>query len=204
MVETDRSQQADNLTQAGTVLGTFAYMPPEQARGEVTHLDRRCDVFGLGAILYEILTGKPPYEGSREEVKLHAQLGFTQPALGRLETCHCGRRADRAGSVLSERHGLPIVRRTRALVAAEVAAYLAAVQERLRKAEVEVRGHRRTRGGGEGHRGGAGPRGGGEGHRGGGATGSPAGAAAGGGFWWWGLRPSGTRRGCRGRGREPS
>src|SRR5262249_18239083 len=50
-------------TQAGTVLGTPAYMAPEQARGEVDELDARCDVFGLGAMLCHILTGVPPFAG---------------------------------------------------------------------------------------------------------------------------------------------
>ncbi len=48
-------------TQVGSIMGTPAYMPPEQAKGEVDCLDERCDVFGLGSILCEILTGKPPY-----------------------------------------------------------------------------------------------------------------------------------------------
>jgi hypothetical protein len=136
VVETDRSQQADNLTQAGSVLGTYSYMPPEQARGEVGRLDKRCDVFGLGAMLCEVLTGKPPYEGSREEVRLHAQMGFTQAALERLAGCA----ADGELTALV-RYCLSVRAADRpadaGLVAAAVAAYLAAVQEHLRNAEVE-------------------------------------------------------------------
>src|SRR5262249_15694955 len=48
------------LTKPGAVMGSFAYMPPEQARGEVDRLDERSDVFSLGAILCVILTGRPP------------------------------------------------------------------------------------------------------------------------------------------------
>jgi serine/threonine-protein kinase len=56
----DGGRSPDRLTQAGQVMGTPAYMPPEQARGQIDALDERSDVFGLGAILCEILTGQPP------------------------------------------------------------------------------------------------------------------------------------------------
>ncbi|MEL6108892.1 MAG: tetratricopeptide repeat protein [Planctomycetota bacterium] len=52
-------------TQAGSIFGTPAYMPPEQARGDVDAVDQRSDVFALGAILCEILTGRPPYTAAR-------------------------------------------------------------------------------------------------------------------------------------------
>jgi serine/threonine-protein kinase len=47
----------------GKALGTPAYIPPEQAEGRLDQIDRRSDVFGLGAILYEVLTGRPPFDG---------------------------------------------------------------------------------------------------------------------------------------------
>ncbi len=50
-------------TQEGAILGTPAYMAPEQARGEIAALDERADVFALGAMLYEILCLEPPYVG---------------------------------------------------------------------------------------------------------------------------------------------
>ena len=52
-----------DLTEQGTTLGTPNYMPPEQARGHIEEVDERSDVYSLGASLYDVLTGRPPFAG---------------------------------------------------------------------------------------------------------------------------------------------
>lgn len=65
------------LTQTGIVLGTPAYMSPEQGAGERT-LDGRSDVYSLGCVLYEMLAGEPPFTGSTGQAIIAKR--FTDPA----------------------------------------------------------------------------------------------------------------------------
>jgi WD40 repeat protein/serine/threonine protein kinase len=62
----------NELTQVGSIIGTPAYMPPEQARGEI--VDERADVYSLGAILYHLLAGVSPYTSKNAQLTIASVL----------------------------------------------------------------------------------------------------------------------------------
>ena len=128
----------DLLTHAGSVLGTPAYMPPEQAIGAVHEVDRRSDVFGLGGILAAILTGRPPFVGdTAETTRVMAARGEMLGCFERLDGCE----AD-PGLVALAKRCLAPRREDRpadaGAVAQEVAALRAAADDRARQAEVKL------------------------------------------------------------------
>jgi serine/threonine-protein kinase len=137
MIATARSGSDSDLSQAGSVLGTPSYMAPEQARGEIDRLDERCDVFALGSILCEILTGEPAFTGrSSGEIQRKASRGDLTQSAGRLDSCGVdaeviGLAKDCLAPELEDRP------RHAGTVAERINTYQTGVQERLRRAEIE-------------------------------------------------------------------
>ncbi len=130
--------ESSALSVAGVPIGTPAYMAPEQALGDLKALDERTDVFCLGSILVEILTGAPPYDASGvREVMEAAAKGDLRPVYARL---------DRSGAEIelialakdclrASKNDRP---KNAGAVAERVSAFLAAVGERALQAEINV------------------------------------------------------------------
>ena len=134
---TELHADTEALTQAGSVLGTPAYMPPEQAVGALDLIDPRSDVFGLGGILCAALTGSPPFVGGNaESTRQLAAKGDTAAAFARLEACG----ADPELVALAKRCLSPDRDERPAdagEVARAVASLRAAADERARQAELD-------------------------------------------------------------------
>jgi predicted Ser/Thr protein kinase len=123
-------------THAGNVLGTPAFMPPEQAIGANEQVDARSDVFGLGAILCVLLTGRPPYVGaSSESTRQLAARAKLDDAFAALDGC--GAEPDWVALCKKCLAPEPADRPADAgVVATEAAALRRATLERARRAEI--------------------------------------------------------------------
>jgi non-specific serine/threonine protein kinase len=70
------------ITETATIMGTVAYMSPEQASGE--HIDQRTDIWSLGVVLFEMLSGRLPFEGDHEQLVLYGVINKNPLSLSEL------------------------------------------------------------------------------------------------------------------------
>ncbi len=88
----DRDED-QTLSVAGQMLGTLAYMPPEQARGQLERIGRPCDVWALGVILYELVTQRLPFQAADREALL-GKLTSEEPPFPRSVSPGCPRQLE--------------------------------------------------------------------------------------------------------------
>jgi len=138
LIDTVRSGPQGMESQVGSVMGTPSYMPPEQALGQLDELDERADVFALGAILCEILTGSPPYVGETvAETALMARRADLTDAVARLQACQADAPLVELASqcLQSDQTRRP---RDAAKLGSAVTDYLASLETRANDARVEA------------------------------------------------------------------
>lgn len=80
---TEMTAQQSKLTIEGMIVGTFQYMAPEQLEGK--DADARTDIFALGALIYEVATGKPAFAGKSQASLIAAILSTEPPPMGALQ-----------------------------------------------------------------------------------------------------------------------
>ena len=136
-ISTVHSDDARFQSEFGDLIGTVQYMSPEAARTEVRELDERCDVFGLGAILCEILTGGPPFIGDdRRDILEKARRGDLAAAYESLD--RCGADAELVQLTKACLAADPEPRPLHAgVVSDSITAYHTGLEERKREAELE-------------------------------------------------------------------
>ena len=134
-IVTVRSEAEGSQSIAGSVMGTPAYMPPEQAMGQIDDLDERSDVFALGAILCEVLTGKAPYGGPQKDQLIAASQCLLGPALERLDAAD----ADNGLKKIVRACLQPLMSdrpRSGVVVSEALKKHFATVEERARRSEL--------------------------------------------------------------------
>ena len=129
-------EQDDRLTHTGAILGTPAYMAPEQAEGEIWAIGPHSDIYSLGVILYELLTGKVPFGGSVS--RLLSEKRSTTPRLPSELRNHLSASLERICLRMLERE---IKDRYESMqeVADDLTSFLEGIEIRSRETDVERR-----------------------------------------------------------------
>ena len=138
VIATARGDMDSDLSRAGSVMGTPSYMAPEQARGEIDQVDERADVFALGSIFCELLSGQPAFTGRNSgEIQRKASRGELADAIARLDQNQLGHDPELIAlgkACLSpERDDRP---KNASKIADRMSLYHSRVQERLRQSEI--------------------------------------------------------------------